>query len=1391
MLKRHFQPVYHLLLVLCLLSGAKLSAAPLERSEVPQALQGWVDWALHGETELTCPWYYNRSQRACQWPATLKLTLHERGGSFRQQWQVFNDSYVRLPGDGSHWPQQVSNAAGKALLIEERDGFPAVKLSSGTHTLNGSFHWSKLPRALSITPSAALISLSVNEQAIENPRFNQQGQLWLTQSKTQSTTQDNLDIQVFRKIVDSHPIQVVTVIKMRVSGKQRNANLTPVLLPDFIPFQLKSPLPARMIEQQQLQVQLRPGEWTLEVVGRAANNQTTFTLPSSTAPWPQQEIWVLQADSRMRQVEVNGMSSIDPNQTRLPADWKALPAYLMTPQDTLTLKVIRRGAAQTGRQELSLQREMWLDFDGKGYTLKDQLSGNVQQQSRLEVLPALALGRVSVDGQPQFITRSQADSPPGVELRSEQLDLQAESRYQGAINTPLVNGWQHDLQHINTTLHLPPGWRLFAVSGTDNQPQSWVQRWSLLDLFLVLVIALATHYLFGWRWGTLALLALVFTWHENGAPQYLWLNLLAALALLRVLPTSTLKRAVTSYYWLGLATLALIVLPYLMDTVRVALYPQLGYTHSNTTHPQNAEFAQEAFNTVGLADDAQPQRAQIAEAMVQQAPLPRMSKKLSNSIKPAPKPQANQHGRQYDMKAIDPDSMIQTGPGLPHWRMNQHIHLHWAGPVKADERSQLWLINPRLNLLLQLIGLLLLLVLSGRMLMHNKQPPQHPKANVKPTAAPSSRQGTASSLLALLLLPLLLCNQPEVHATALPDAQMLQTLRDRLTAEPDCQPSCAQIERMSINLSGNTLSARLTVHAATDTAIPLPGSQDTWLAQNIRLNHVQATALQRDPQQRLWLAVPAGQHEIHLRGPLSKRNSVTLPLPLKPHFVSWHSNDASWTLDGIRDSGVPEAQLRINRVLTDDAARQQEQEQNILPTFIKIERRLHLGLDWHVETTVRRLAPLNTPLSLNIPLLPGEQPMSDRLRVSQQQIKINLGAQQMTAHWSSRLTPGSEIVLQAANNPDYLESWYLATSPVWHVQSSSLVVNQFTQQDGQRIPVWLPWPGEKLILRITRPQGVPGQTVTLLASQLTVQPGKRANDVTLDLNFRSSRGVQHSIELPDTADVQALHIDGSPQRIQPKDQQRNILKLTLKPGQQQVTVQWREHDAMGWLYTLPAVKPGLPGVNARLQIAPSAERWTLWTHGPTLGPAVLFWGVLAALVVVALLLGYSKLTPLKSWQWFLLGIGLSQTEPLLMILVAGWLIALAQRGNRHEHIQALAWWQFNLLQLALAGLTLLALLILAVGLSHGLLGQPEMQIAGNGSSAYNLSWYQDHSMDTLPQPLVVSVPLWLYRVLMLLWALWLALAVLRWLSWGWQALNQGGLWRPRPKKQPKKAAPQT
>ncbi|HEX7260610.1 MAG TPA: hypothetical protein VF258_02250, partial [Luteolibacter sp.] len=234
------------------------------------------------------------------------------------------------------------------------------------------------------------------------------------------------------------------------------------------------------------------------------------------------------------------------------------------------------------------------------------------------------------------------------------------------------------------------------------------------------------------------------------------------------------------------------------------------------------------------------------------------------------------------------------------------------------------------------------------------------------------------------------------------------------------------------------------------------------------------------------------------------------------------------------------------------------------------------------------------------------------------------------------------------------------------------------------------------------------------------------------------------------------------------------------PGEQTATLVWRDGTGIRSRLVSPEIDLGAPSVNSAISFSLGHDRWVLLTGGPRFGPAVLFWGVLIVILLLSVALGKLPLTPVKAWQWFLLLIGLSQIPVVGGIVVAGWLLAVGWRASAGPKLDDT---RFNLLQVALAVLTLAALSLLLEAVRHGLLGLPDMQIAGNGSGPYELNWYQDRSGPALPRPWIVSAPLWVYRMLMLAWALWLAYALLDWLRWGWNCYASGGLWRPRKKKE--------
>ncbi|MDP3333055.1 MAG: hypothetical protein Q8S55_13910 [Methylococcaceae bacterium] len=1347
--------LYPWLILLSTLLFAPLSQAKaLTPEQVPEPLKPWIAWVLQDNPELACPFIYNSvAQKRCSWPTRLTLDLQPTKGNFAITWKVYQDSWISLPGNHEHWPLNVS-ANNKTALVMDKDGVPSIKLAPGLYQISGEFFWDSLPDNLQIPDDTGLISVQVNGRVIAAPAIKD-GQLWLKQSETGQSkaddSQNNLDIQVFRKISDDVPLQVLTRIELEVSGQQREIRLAKPMLDDFIPMQLQSALPARLEPDGQLLLQVRPGHWQIDLLARHVSEINTLTLNTDNQNWPDSEVWVFEAHPALRMVEVAQPAGIDASQTNLPEEWRALPAYKIDQGQAMSLNVIRRGDPEPEPNQLNLNRQLWLDFSGTGYTVNDRITGTMTRDWRLNALSQTQLGRVTLDNNNQLITR-QGDKQ-GVEVRKGHINLDADSRIEGDVSDLTSVGWEQNFHNVRAELNLPPGWRLVAASGVDNVPDSWISRWTLLDLFMVLIAALATSRLWSVPWGVFALITLALIWHEPESPHFVWLNILAATALVKVLPENKFLKFIRGYRNLCWLALILITVPFMVAQLRIGLYPQLEQAWQDIV-PQP------------YADSASTEIASMAPAAEPAAPMVMQDRQM---LRKKAYSMAESVDSSVNFERIAPKARVQTGPGLPQWQWHKVV-LSWNGAVDAGQQVHLWLLSPTLTLLLNFIRVGLVSVLA--LLMFGVA--EKFMFKIKPVAPLA---------LWLVLLPALSLPSHDSYAD-FPDQALLDTLKNKLLEAPDCLPSCAQISQMQLNISGQEMTIGLQIHAQQSVAVPLPADIEQWFPNQVLVDGENAQGLYRDDN-GLWLNLSAGPHQVTLAAPAPALSKFTLPLPLKPKVVKLVST--GWDVVGLQENGVADEQLQFTRVQAAVSSNNQTDKSAlasaVLPPFVRIERSLQLGLDWRVVTRVIRLSPADTAVVLAVPLLVDESVTTPGVRVKSGNVDVNMPSGQALIEWQSTLEKTDKIALTAAPNDHWIEVWQADISPIWHLETSGIAMMHL-DNTGQWLPEWHPWPGEQLTLNITRPDTVEGQTLTIDSSSLSIKPGQRSQEAQLSISLRSSQGGQHSITLPEQAALQSVTING---QAQPIRQEGRKLTLPVNPGKQDITLNWQQATGIAGILNTPDVDLGVASVNSRLNISLGQDRWVLLTLGPRFGPAVLFWGVLLVIVILAVALSKIPLTPLKHWQWFLLLLGLSQIAIEAAGLVIGWLMLLGWR----KQVADIESRYFNLLQVLIAGLTLLALGLLFLAVEQGLLGSPEMQITGNQSSAFNLNWYQDRSAATLPVATVISVPLIVYRLLMLAWSLWLAVSLLNWLKWGWGCFASGRLWLPKVKKMTQEATPTT
>ena len=469
-------------LALGALAAALLAAgiASAEPPTIPAPLEPWARWVAP-QGDAACPHVPIATEPAgagsalCLWPSRLALTLGDAGGSFEGGLRAEARTWAPLPGDAKHWPQEVT-VDGKRVVVLDRGGRPFVDLLPGEHRLAGKLLWEEMPPSIAVPADTALLDLTLRGAAVPFPQRDADGTLYLAETKRATDSESRLDIVVHRKITDGAPLLLATRLRLEVSGKSREVVFGKPLPAGFIAHELRGGLPARLEADGKLRVQVRPGTFEILIISHADHAVVDLARPDPQGLWRDgDEIWTFEGAPTLRTVTVSGAPSIDPKQTTLDEQWRTLPAYIMPKGGALHFGVERRGDADgPASDRLTLVRNLWLDFDGNGFTTNDEVSGTLRSRSRLDMRAPYTLGRAAVNGADQFITATgdpAGGGASGIEVRDGRLVVNADARLNATPASFPATGWDHDFSSVSATLHLPPGLRIFHASGADEVPE--------------------------------------------------------------------------------------------------------------------------------------------------------------------------------------------------------------------------------------------------------------------------------------------------------------------------------------------------------------------------------------------------------------------------------------------------------------------------------------------------------------------------------------------------------------------------------------------------------------------------------------------------------------------------------------------------------------------------------------------------------------------------------------------------------------------------------------------------------------------------------------------------------------------------------------------------------
>ncbi len=1411
------------------LSPTSLHATPVNTKIQAPGFESWTQWISDDLDYLDCA---QRSQKyQCLWMSKLLIKL-KQDQQAELSYGVFvgKKTLVPLLKDSRvaiHSVNLVSGEKPRALTVVWKDHTAWVELEAGKHQINAQITWNSSIDTLKIPEGIAQVKLVDQKGERAWVDRDQSGAIWLNERSTKASAiqgpQQESNIQIFRVWYDEVPLKLETHIQLNVSGSAREQIISGLQIKGSINTQLDSALEVDWVKEG-LRVYLKPGQSSIKLISVFPESPKTLTVPTvKGAKLANQEVWVWHRRELLRRVQLTGLDEVDPEFTALPQSLRGgTHTWLAVPGKVLNIKELQRGVQKRPSNELRLTRKLWLDLDGIGYTAQDHMSGSLKASSRLNVLSQSTLGRANLEEHhkaiPLLITLDEEKQQEGLEIRSEKLSLFADFRYPKLSHSIPALDWSVPVSSLQMTLNLPPGWRLFSIGNGAYSADEWLSSWQMSDIFLSALVTIAFFKLFGFIWAFLAILALVL-FHTDASIYYELLSISIAFFLLKAsLSHHIFSRLISFGFCVVFLSFMASVFSLGQDDFRTALHPQLdehGTSSSYYNNYRSVSISRKVFEDAKVSKkskwrkaksqygelDLNQQLQQLDQnAVVQTGPgIPRWKWRTHDIFFEAP----IEPGRQLKLSLIAPmwtriSVLVRSLALLSLFVMLlvQLKSLPWEnlGRTKDELKQKL----PALFLCL-VLGLIISPIPSA--FADEPVPTAHPNFDLQVQQSQTSNLPSVivpqNQVQQVNLGQIQLNNQSfqensESNTSAnlssvtsvinQPSPQLVQEWRARLKQEKSCQGECLYVGHMDLSIHQQQVLLTTMIHAEKDSIFTLPGTLDTihWEETNIGESQLPMrleSSQENHEIKHTTVRIPKGVHTVTALGQIPEQEQMSINLTDPPKTLALSLK--SW-LELTNRNGKVSSLINLKRVdqkvTQDDKSKTKNKDSQELGklsmdySWFTVKKSLNLGPVWQIVTQIERQSSTYAE-DLVLPLIQGERVLSSEHEISEQGVKVSFAAGQTQAGYFSELSPVALLKLTAAK-ARWAETWTLNCGVLWRCTASGL--NPISLGGGSQASLtWRPWPGESVDISIKRPKGIKGSEVTVNQLTYEFKPSTHLAQGTITLSLNASKGGSKEIILPKEAKKINLMINGK-QQFDPAKQ--NKVRLPIKPGENSFKITWQQDWKRSFSEKVPSITTDLQGVNVNQHFV-VGQRWLLWANGPAWGPAILMWGKLFFAFILAIILAWRPWAPLNTWQWFLLLAGLAQHHPTVWVISILWFAAFAVRQLYWHKVKSIM--LFNLGQLALVGGTVIFLIFFTYIVQSNLLSSVDMQVSGNHSNTGQLKWYVDHLdfSQGSDHIMVYSAPMWLWRVLMLIWALWFASQLFAWLKWAWRSLNHKGSWR--------------
>lgn len=535
-----------------------------DEKAIPQDLKRWIPWVNKNNYAKNCV------ESICVF--IPKLTVQKLNDKNTVYSFVFEgtsltpSAWVALPSSDSIWPLSVKiNGQDSPLVNHEGKDF--VQVPQKDFKIQVEYNSSIFDKKSSFEIPFNVVSF--DNQTGQNLSLKD---TILSLNDIQNNNENNSfqDIKVFRKFSDNIPYQLDTNLIINFSGKTKELDLGVVLPAGFKLTEINSDLQV-IFKDNHYYATLIPGTHFINFQSFANKEINTF-LTKGLILNTESEIWSIQKNNNIRNIDIKSASVVDPKQVSVPQSWSQLPAYLVL--DKLDIVSSQQGLSLNTDLKINAQRTTVFGFNDTAYSL-DHVSLNNQNTKELTFNSNVLLQSVSLS-QPKMILSDKNKNYVLLNSSDNSGTIQFDTPKNHNIVSQLSNSYYVDSWKAG---FIPRTDLIWTTNAKVTSSDFWFNAWNLYSLFSLSILIIALYKLIGKEAAFFALFSLVSFYSNNSVFWIFWILLVVSYAFNKYLPEKYInfKRNTNHISLIGTSLVVLFALQFVFNEIFSIIHPNVSH----------------------------------------------------------------------------------------------------------------------------------------------------------------------------------------------------------------------------------------------------------------------------------------------------------------------------------------------------------------------------------------------------------------------------------------------------------------------------------------------------------------------------------------------------------------------------------------------------------------------------------------------------------------------------------------------------------------------------------------------------------------------------------------------------------------------------------------------